>query len=154
MSSMWMLKHVVHIVITVPDGLNTFCTYAVCCWNAYGVFGGKILPTPQSPPRQVDQSKRLEGDMGKCALEGEWVKCWGWCVMCRITRILSKVKESYPCSRPWRPIGLWGIKAPTFCRHSAHRWQWGCQPHAPATLYPQEDSWYSFLLEAKSTPGP
>jgi hypothetical protein len=23
----------------------------------------------------------------------------------------------------------------------------------PATLYPQEDSWYSFLLEAESTPG-
>jgi hypothetical protein len=24
----------------------------------------------------------------------------------------------------------------------------------PAALYPQEDSWYSFLLEAESTPGP
>jgi hypothetical protein len=24
----------------------------------------------------------------------------------------------------------------------------------PATLYPQEDSWYSFLFEAESTPGP
>jgi hypothetical protein len=24
--------------------------------------------------------------------------------------------------------------------------------HAPAALYPQEDSWYSFLLEAESTP--
>jgi hypothetical protein len=23
----------------------------------------------------------------------------------------------------------------------------------PAALYPQEDSWYSFLLEAESTPG-
>jgi hypothetical protein len=23
-----------------------------------------------------------------------------------------------------------------------------------AALYPQEDSWYSFLLEAESTPGP
>jgi hypothetical protein len=23
----------------------------------------------------------------------------------------------------------------------------------PATLYPQEDSWYSFLLEAESIPG-
>jgi hypothetical protein len=27
------------------------------------------------------------------------------------------------------------------------------QPYAPAALYPQEDSWYSFLLEAESTPG-
>jgi hypothetical protein len=26
--------------------------------------------------------------------------------------------------------------------------------HRPATLYPQEDSWHSFLLEAESTPGP
>jgi hypothetical protein len=29
-----------------------------------------------------------------------------------------------------------------------------CQPYSPAALYPQEDSWYSFLLEAESTPGP
>jgi hypothetical protein len=28
------------------------------------------------------------------------------------------------------------------------------QPFAPAALHPQEDSWYSFLLEAESTPGP
>jgi hypothetical protein len=29
-----------------------------------------------------------------------------------------------------------------------------CHPYALAVLYPQEDSWYSFLLEAVSTPGP
>jgi hypothetical protein len=45
-------------------------------------------------------------------------------------------------NRPWRPIGLWDIKAPTFSRQSAHRWRWGCQPHSSATLYPQEESWY------------
>jgi hypothetical protein len=28
------------------------------------------------------------------------------------------------------------------------------EPYALAALYPQEDSWYSFLLEAASTPGP
>jgi hypothetical protein len=39
-------------------------------------------------------------------------------------------------------------------RHSAHRWQQGCRPYAPAAFYPQEDSSYSFLLEAESTPGP
>jgi hypothetical protein len=38
-------------------------------------------------------------------------------------------------------------------RQSAHRWQWGSQPHAPAALYPQEDSWYSFLLEAERLEG-
>jgi hypothetical protein len=39
---------------------------------------------------------------------------------------------------------LWDVKAPTFSRQSAHRWQWSCQPHAKATLYPQEDSWYKY----------
>jgi hypothetical protein len=39
-------------------------------------------------------------------------------------------------------------------RHLAHIWRQGCQPYAPAAFYPQEDSWYSFLLEAESTPGP
>jgi hypothetical protein len=56
-------------------------------------------------------------------------------------------------NRPWRPIGLWDVEASTFSRHSAHRWRWGCQPYAPATLYLQENCWYSFLLEAESTPG-
>jgi hypothetical protein len=39
-------------------------------------------------------------------------------------------------------------------RHSAHRWRLGCRAYAPAAFYPQEDSWFSFLLEAESTPGP
>jgi hypothetical protein len=34
---------------------------------------------------------------------------------------------------------------PTFSRQSAHRWRWDCQPYAPAALYPQEDSWYTFI---------
>jgi hypothetical protein len=59
---------------------------------------------------------------------------------------------------PWWPIGLWYVEAPTFCRKSARRRRWGRQPYAPAgrpaALYPQEDSWCSFLLEAESTPGP
>jgi hypothetical protein len=34
-------------------------------------------------------------------------------------------------------------------------WMWqGCQPDAPATFSPTKYSWYSFLLEAESTPGP
>jgi hypothetical protein len=39
-------------------------------------------------------------------------------------------------------------------RKSTHRWWWGCQSDAPAVLSPQKDSWYSFLLEAQSIPGP
>jgi hypothetical protein len=52
------------------------------------------------------------------------------------------------------------VKAPTLLRHTANRWRKGCQPYAPAALYPQvslfffKDSWYSFLVEAESTPGP
>jgi hypothetical protein len=46
------------------------------------------------------------------------------------------------------------VEAPTFSRQSAHRWRCGCQPYPPTALYPQEDSWYSFLLKAESSPGP
>jgi hypothetical protein len=65
-----------------------------------------------------------------------------------------KYRQSYLCNQPWRPTGLWDVEAPTFSRHSVHRWRWGCQPYALAALYPQEDSWCSFLLEAESTAGP
>jgi hypothetical protein len=40
-----------------------------------------------------------------------------------------------------------------FSRYLAQSLRWGCQPYAPATLYPQEDSWYPFLLEAESPQG-
>ena len=30
----------------------------------------------------------------------------------------------------------------------------GCQPNAPGAVTPRNYSWYSFLLEAESTPGP
>jgi hypothetical protein len=33
---------------------------------------------------------------------------------------------------------------------NAHRERSGFQPYAPAVLYPQEDSWYSILLEGVS----
>jgi len=34
-------------------------------------------------------------------------------------------------------------------------WKWyGCQPYAPAAFTPRKYSWYSFLLQAESTPGP
>jgi hypothetical protein len=70
-------------------------------------------------------------------------------IQCRMTG----KRWSYPCNRPWRHIALWDVEAPTFSRQSAHKWRWG-QPYAPAVLYHQEDSWYLFLLEAESTPGP
>jgi hypothetical protein len=38
--------------------------------------------------------------------------------------LLKNVKrESYPCNKPWRPIGLWDVETPTFPRQSDHRWR-------------------------------
>jgi hypothetical protein len=45
--------------------------------------------------------------------------------------------KSYPCNRPWRLTN--GGEVVNLTR----------RPH----LYPQEDSWYSFLLEAESIQG-
>jgi hypothetical protein len=59
---------------------------------------------------------------------------------------------SYACNRPWRPMLLQAIEAPTFSRQSAHKWQWCCQAYAPASIHPQEDSWYSFLLRGSVDP--
>jgi hypothetical protein len=73
------------------------------------------------------------------AVGSSWLTAWA------MARYLS-----YLCNRPWRPIGLWDVEVPTFSRQLTHRWRW-CQPYAPAALYLQEDSWYSFLLEARAT---
>jgi len=35
-----------------------------------------------------------------------------------------------------------------------HRMVVGCQPYARAAFTPRKYPWYSFLLEAESTPGP
>jgi hypothetical protein len=51
------------------------------------------------------------------------------------------------------------VKAPILLRQTANRWRQGVrstrQPHfTPRFLFIFKDSWYSFLLEAESTPGP
>jgi hypothetical protein len=48
-------------------------------------------------------------------------------------RTASGAKWRCPCNRPWRPIWLQEVEAPTFSRQLAHRWRWGCQPYAPAS---------------------
>jgi hypothetical protein len=73
-------------------------------------------------------------------------------VMLRIS-VQNYIHEATPVTGREGAIDLWHVEAPLFYRQSAHRWRWSCQPYAPAALYPQEDSWYSFLLEAESTPG-
>jgi hypothetical protein len=58
---------------------------------------------------------------------------------------------SYPCNRPWRPTVLWDVEAPTFSRISAHNGgEVVSLTRRQAALYHQEDSSYSFLLEAES----
>jgi hypothetical protein len=65
-----------------------------------------------------------------------------------------KKGKSIPVTGPEGPLGCETSRLPHFLDSrltdggevvSLTRW-----PH----LYPQEDSWYSFLLEAESTPGP
>jgi hypothetical protein len=56
----------------------------------------------------------------------------------QVERKVRKLRQSYPCNRPWRPIGLWDGKVPTFSRQSVHRW-----PYALAALYHEKDSRYS-----------
>jgi hypothetical protein len=57
-------------------------------------------------------------------------------------------------NKAWRdPEGSWKLKLPDFKTVGTWRWQ-GCQHYAPAAFTPREYSWYSFLLEAESTPWP
>jgi hypothetical protein len=56
--------------------------------------------------------------------------------MCSLNYWQPKKRQIFLCNRPWRPIGLWDVETPTYSRQSAHRWRWGCQPYAPAALYP------------------
>jgi hypothetical protein len=48
---------------------------------------------------------------------------------------LVKIKISL-LHRPWRPLGLREVEAPTLLRQTANRWRECYQPHAPAALYP------------------
>jgi hypothetical protein len=50
----------------------------------------------------------------------------------------TKIKLSYPCNKPLRPIGLYDVEDPTFSRQWALRGRLGCQPYMQAALYPQE----------------
>jgi hypothetical protein len=51
---------------------------------------------------------------------------WGWLKIGeQKVRKVGNIKKgkNYPCNRPWRPIGLRDVEAPTFSRQSAHRWR-------------------------------
>jgi hypothetical protein len=57
-----------------------------------------------------------------------------WCVVWQLKKY---IKLRYPCYRPWRPIRLRDVKAPTLLRQTANRWRQGCHPYAPTALYPR-----------------
>jgi hypothetical protein len=40
--------------------------------------------------------------------------------------------QKFSWSKPWKPIELWDVEAPTSSRQSVHRWRRGCEPYAPA----------------------
>jgi hypothetical protein len=54
-----------------------------------------------------------------------------------VAEVIDTLQYRYPCYRPWRPIGLREVKAPTLLRQTANTWRQGCQPYALAALYPQ-----------------
>jgi hypothetical protein len=68
-----------------------------------------------------------------------------------IVSMILIVKVKFSLYRPWRILGLREVEAPTF---SDIRLTDGLKVVSPTRrplFYPQEDSWYSFLLDAEST---
>ena len=61
---------------------------------------------------------------------------------------LRQVKRSL-----YRPLGLQEVEAPRIFRQSAHKGGKVVSPTDRSPLLPRYH-WYSFLLEAESTPGP
>jgi hypothetical protein len=61
--------------------------------------------------------------------------------------------KSIPLQALRGPEGSRRLRLPEFKIIDTWRWQ-GCQPCAPAAFTPKKYFWYSFLLEAESTPGP
>jgi hypothetical protein len=51
----------------------------------------------------------------------------------------------YPCYRPWRPLGLREVEAPTLLRQTSNRWRQGCQPYAPSPSKENLNTVYRFL---------
>jgi hypothetical protein len=82
-------------------------------------------------------------------------KSYKFLIYLKINMLEVRKVKSYPSNRPWRPIRLWDVEAPTFSLDS--RLTDGGEVvslmrRSPFTRH--GDSWYSFLLEAELTPGP
>jgi hypothetical protein len=91
--------------------------------------------------------------------EKRWLGGSGCCLFLYTIQVLSwrnleKLSKKLVITAEVRTLQLKRERYPMFSRQLADRWRWGFQPYAPASLYPQEGSWYSFLLEAESPPEP
>jgi hypothetical protein len=87
-----------------------------------------------------DSASALHGGPSVRHLHGRsWLIMWG---------------EKFSLYKPWRPLGLREVEAPTFSDIRLINGGKVCHPYALATFYSHKNSWYSFLLEAGSTPGP
>ena len=62
-------------------------------------------------------------------------------------------KKNQSHYRPEVPRGFQEVKVPRL-RDNGTGWQWGCPPYGTAAFTLRKYSWYSFLLESESTPGP
>jgi hypothetical protein len=62
-------------------------------------------------------------------------------------------RQSYSCNRPWSSTGFEMSTLQHFLDNCLTDGDEVCQPYAPAALYPQENSWYPFLLVAESNRG-
>jgi hypothetical protein len=62
--------------------------------------------------------------------------------------VLKDEKVKLSCNRPWRPIGLLDVEAFTFCLDNR------LTDGGEVVSLMRRPPWYSFLLEAESTPGP
>jgi hypothetical protein len=71
---------------------------------------------------------------------------------CTGSVILYRV-QAIPCTGLERPLGFPEVEDPNNSRQSAHDDKVVSPTHRPP-LSPKKYSWYSFLLEAESTPGP
>ena len=67
----------------------------------------------------------------------------------RFTNCLQGIQMENEPRRTAKPT----FEAPRISRQSAHEGGKVCQPYAAAVFTPRKDFWYSFLLEAESTPG-
>jgi hypothetical protein len=108
---------------------STFCCFLLACYTSLSFVVFQVGCFPRAyPPKLYMHSFSILSQLNAQHT-----------VLCKVP--ISYKAHQFPrntvwCNRPWRPIGFWDVEAPTFSRQPPHRWRWGCQPYAPAAIYP------------------